>query len=98
MMLDEVFIPSQDVVARNIEGEIIIIPLVAGIGDIDDELYTLNKTGRAIWEKLDGKKSVQRIADELAVLYQTPVETIREDVVGLIKEMARRRIIVPQSG
>jgi hypothetical protein len=98
MMLDEVFIPSQDVVARNIEGEIIIIPLVAGIGDIDDELYTLNKTGRAIWEKLDGKKSVQRIADELAVLYETPVENIREDIVGLIKEMARRRIIVPQSG
>jgi hypothetical protein len=98
MMLDEVFIPSHDVVARDIEGEIIIIPLVAGIGDIDDELYTLNKTGRAIWEKLDGKKSVQRIADELAVLYETPVENIREDIVGLIKEMARRRIIVPQSG
>ena len=41
--------PSDDVVAREIEGEIIIVPLVAGIGDADDELYTLNETGHAIW-------------------------------------------------
>jgi hypothetical protein len=96
--LDEVFAPSQDVVARKIEGETIIIPLVAGIGDREDELYTLNQTGQAIWEKLDGGKSVQDIVDELAAAYEAPVETIREDVTGLIQEMARRKIIVSKSG
>jgi hypothetical protein len=96
--LDEVFAPSKDVVARKIENETIIIPLVAGIGDLEDELYTLNQTGQAIWEKLDGGKSVQCIVDELAAAYEAPVETIREDVVGLIQEMARRKIIVSQSG
>ena len=33
---------------REIEGELIIVPLVAGIGDADDELFTLNETGKAI--------------------------------------------------
>jgi hypothetical protein len=47
--LEDVFLPSNDVVAREIEGELIIIPLVANIGDLDEELYTLNETGRAIW-------------------------------------------------
>ena len=42
---DGVYAPSEDIVAREIEGEIIIVPLVAGIGDMEDELYTLNETG-----------------------------------------------------
>ncbi len=93
-MLHEVFSPSEDVVVRKIEGETIIIPLVTGIGDLDDELYALNETGQAIWEKLDGKKNIQTIVDELSVEYGEPVEKIQEDVVGIIKELVRRRIVV----
>ena len=40
--LNVVCAPSEDVVAREIEGEVVIVPLVAGIGDAEDELYTLN--------------------------------------------------------
>ena len=76
-MLDEVFGPSEDVVARKIEGETIIIPLVAGIGDLEDDLYTLNETGQAIWEKLDGEKSIQTIVGELSAEYQVPIEEIQ---------------------
>lgn len=93
-MLNEVFAPSKDVVARKIEGETIIIPLVAGIGDLEDELYTLNETGQAIWEKLDGKKNIRAIVDELSAEYGAPAEEIQEDIVGIIKELARRKIIV----
>ena len=49
---DAVYAVSDDVVAREIEGEIIIVPLVAGIGDLEDELFTLNETGKAIWDRL----------------------------------------------
>ena len=38
---------SEEVVAREIEGELIIVPLTSGIGDMEDELFTLNETGRA---------------------------------------------------
>ena len=96
-MLHEVFSPSPDVVARKIEGEVIIIPLVAGIGDLEDDLYTLNETGQAIWEKMDGKKSIQAIIEELSSEYQMPVDIIRGDVEGIIKELARRRIIHSKS-
>jgi hypothetical protein len=40
--LNAVLVPSEDVVTREIEGEIIIVPLVAGIGDLEDELVTIN--------------------------------------------------------
>jgi len=46
--LEDVYKPSGDVVAREIEGEIVIAPLVTGIGDMEDELFTLNDAGKAI--------------------------------------------------
>ena len=45
LTLDMICAPSEDVVAREIEGEIVIVPLASGIGDMEDELFTLNETG-----------------------------------------------------
>jgi hypothetical protein len=92
-LLEKIFSPSADVVVRKIEGETIIIPIVAGIGDLEDDLYTLNETGQAVWEKLDGKRTVQDIVFELSAEYLAPAETIREDVLGIVGEWARRRIV-----
>jgi len=88
--------PSEDVVAREIEGELIIVPLASGIGDADDELYTLNPTGQAIWQKLDGARTLAQIADELANEYASPRADIERDVLGLVGELARRKMVVAQ--
>ncbi len=85
--------PSEDIVAREIEGDIIIVPLVAGIGDADDELYTLNETGKAIWKKLDGGKSLGRVAAELSEEYSSDAGEIEKDVMGFASEMVSRRIL-----
>jgi hypothetical protein len=42
--IDSAYIASEDVVAREIEGEFILVPLASGIGDMEDEIYTLNET------------------------------------------------------
>jgi hypothetical protein len=91
---DTVCLVSEDVVAREIEGELIIVPLAAGVGDMEDELYTLNATGRAVWSRLDGTKTLGDIAGELSAEFGAPREQIEADVVGLVEELARRRIVV----
>ena len=95
--LDTICIPSEDVVAREIEGEIIIVPLAAGIGDLEDELYTLNDTGKAIWGRLDGRRSLGQIVNELAGEYTAPAGDIERDVTGLVSELVRRKMLVIQS-
>jgi hypothetical protein len=92
--MDRILIPSKDIVARKIEGEIVIVPLVSGIGNLEDELFTLNETGRAVWERLDGKKALREIAAELAFEYDGPLEEIERDVTGLIDELIKRRMLV----
>jgi hypothetical protein len=91
--LETILRPSDDVVAREIEGELILVPLTSGIGDMEDELYTLNETGRAIWDRLDGTKNLKNVAAELAVEFDAPIEEIQRDVCGLVEELLKRRIV-----
>lgn len=97
--LDAIFVPSENIVARQIEGELIIVPLVAGIGDMEDELYTLNNTGRAIWHKLDGKKRLKDLLLLLSKEFDGSEAQIKKDVIGLLSELIKRGLVtrVPES-
>ena len=92
--LDGVYLPSEDIVAREIEGELIIVPLVSGIGDMEDELYSLNDTGKEIWRLLDGKNSLQDVVRLLSDQFDAAPGEIEADVVGLAGELYRRRMLV----
>lgn len=92
--LGKVYRPSEDVVVREIEGEIVIVPLASGIGDLEDELFTLNETGRAIWARIDGRRTLAAVVGELGAEYDAPEGLIQEDVVGLLQELLDRRMIV----
>ena len=88
---------SEDIVAREIEGDIIIVPLVAGIGDTDDELYTLNETGQAIWQKLDGRRTLGEVAEALKQEFEGDLAALEADVLGFAAEMTRRGILAARN-
>jgi hypothetical protein len=91
---EEIYVPSGDVVAREIEGEIIIVPLSAGIGDAEDDLFSLNETGRVFWKMLNGEKTLAQIVKALGKQFDAPLARIEKDVVGLAGELLKRRLIV----
>lgn len=91
---DAVYRPSDDLVVREIEGQLILVPIAAGIGDMEDELYALNETARAVWEKLDGTCTLSTVVAELAREFAAPPEEVDADVVGLLEELVRRRMVV----
>jgi len=92
--LDKAYIPSEEVVARVIEGELIIVPLTSGIGDMEDELFSLNETGRAVWDRLNGRDSLQTIIADLDRAYEARSHQIEQDVLGLMGELVRRKMVV----
>ena len=92
--LETTYLPSEDIVAREIDGELIIVPLTSGIGEYNDELYTLNETGIAIWHKLDGCRTVREIVEELSGEYEPGGgNDISTDVSGILGELLKRKII-----
>jgi hypothetical protein len=91
---DKVYMPSEEIVAREIQGEFVIIPITSGVGDSEDEIFTLNETGKAVWDRLDGKKSLKEISGELGSEFEGTTEEIEKDCLGLVKELLQRRIII----
>ena len=90
---NSIYTHSDDVVSRVIEGEVIIVPLVSGIGDADDDLFSLNETGRDIWDRLDGQTTVAAILDTLAAEYDAPRDTIAAETTALLSELLTRGMI-----
>ena len=85
---------SDEVVVREIAGEIIIVPLGSGFADLEDELFTLNEMGTVIWKKLHGRRSLNQVIEDLQEEWQGADGEIEADVLGFLEELTRRRILV----
>lgn len=91
--IDQIYATSDDVVAREVQGEFIIVPITSGVGNLDGQIFSMNKTARAVWDKLDGKKSVANIIDLLLHEFDASRETITDDCLGIMRELLRRKMI-----
>jgi hypothetical protein len=92
--LSSKYIVSENVVARDVQGEFIIIPIASGVGGQEDEIFTMNETGRAIWDRLDGKRVLKNVIDGLSSEFDGPKEDIEKDVLGIMGELLKRKMIV----
>lgn len=91
---DHILVPSPDVVARRIGEETILVPVVAGIGDADDDLYTLRDIGQEIWGRLDGRLSLADLTEALCEDYEVSSEEALQDVMGFCSELLARKLLV----
>ena len=85
---------STDVIFREIEGEFIILPFHSGVGNIEDDMYSLNNTGKDVWKRLNGKKTLGDIIKEISLEYNAPYKQIKEDVVSLMLNLLEKKIII----
>ena len=92
--MDGVYVVSETVVAREIEGELIIVPVTAGTADLEEALFSLNETGRAVWDRLDGSATLNAVCDRLADLYDGDPGEMARDVAGLVGAMLQRGLVV----
>ena len=92
--LEHKFKPSPDIVVREFEGQVLIIPLTAAISTGGEELYTLNGIGQEVWRKLDGRRSISAVVAALCEDFSAPHSDIRADVLDLVRDLVTRRFIV----
>lgn len=85
---------SKEVITRQIEGELVIVPMVEGIGDLDSQMFSLNETGTAVWEKLDGKTTLEEIIRELANEYNTSYDQIKTDVLDIMQMFEKMGLLI----
>ena len=91
--LNSIYVPSDKVVARKIDDEIIIVPIQNGLADLDDAMFSLNETGQIVWEQLSNKLTVKQVCHRLTELFDAEFHEIKEDVVELISRLLEKDLI-----
>lgn len=90
-----VFNKSDQVTARQIEDEFIIVSITPKNERRSDEVFFLNETGRELWENLNGESNINQLIDGITGQYETDChEQIRRDVFDLIEDLLSHNIIV----
>jgi hypothetical protein len=89
---------TTNLVTRKIAGETVIVPVRAGVGDLNS-IYTLNETGTSIWEMVEAGASVHQIADRLCREYEVdPAEAAKDTAEFLDSLQSARLIQAPLGG
>jgi hypothetical protein len=92
LTMDTVIKKSGNIVFRKIEDEYILVPLVASAADVES-IFNLNETGAAVWEKIDEKKSIKDIIEEIKAEYENESNQIENDIISFISEMTAAKLI-----
>ena len=91
--LDRRYVRSADYLARDIQGQTVLIPLSGGIGVRDEPAYSLNPTGAAVWRALDGGSTLGEVAGALAAGYDGERAAIERDVLALVTQLVARGMV-----
>lgn len=89
---DRYRVHEQEVAAKVIDGEAIIINLTTGV------YYSLDPTGSEVWSLVEGRHDVDTIVSHLCGRFDVPESTCRSDVERLVEQLLEEKLIVPVDG
>ena len=82
---------SQQVAAKVVDGEAVIINLANGV------YYSMDKAGGLIWSMIEQAQSLDAIADAVAAAYGVSPVRAREDVEQLAAQLVSEDLVVAAS-
>lgn len=91
------WVKSDDIVMRNVGGEMILVPIRANVGDLDS-VYTLSAVAARVWNLLDGSRTLEGIAEQLATEYDVAVDVARTDLAELIASLESSSLVTRADG
>ena len=90
--LNSILSQSTSIVTRKTGNEYVLVPITNNIADMTS-VYTLNETGAFIWERIDGKRSIEEIITALTDEYDIDYKNAEADVFSFVENMSKHLII-----
>jgi hypothetical protein len=87
-----VFRRDDNVVARRIAGETILVPIRGNVAAMQ-KIFTVNPVGAFIWEQLDGERSLAEARDSLLERFEGDLERVDQDVMDFVQEVREAGLI-----
>ena len=95
------FVRGRGIVARQVAGETILVPVDARSSDVVSkaaDLYVLNESGAVLWRALDQPLEAQELARILMSEFDIDRATATHDVEAFLKDMLQIGAIVRAGG
>ena len=90
--LDTVYRHDENIVDRNIAGEVILVPIRNNVGDLES-IYTLNETAARIWELLDGVRTLGEVRDAMVGEYEVGAGEAEADLLEVVGQLVEAEAI-----
>ncbi len=90
---EQIFKKNPNFVARKIADELVLVPIQRQLENINS-IYCMNEMGRAIWELMDGRRSLSEIRRELLERYEVPESTLDQDLHTLLEQLLQIKAIL----
>ena len=94
--LSRKIVRNNDIVSRNIAGETILVPIRGNLADMQN-IFTLNKIGAFIWERLDGKRPLSQIIGLLLDHFDVSSEEAENDILEFIAQVLATGLAVEKT-
>ena len=92
MKLTDRFTVSEDVVAREVGGETVLLDLNSG------QYFGLDAVGGRIWELLsDAPRNLSELCDQIESEFDAPRERIESDLVALATQLRDQELILAEA-
>ncbi len=96
MLLDTSrFVRNREVVARLIEGELLIVPIRSGVGDLN-ALYTLNQVGSVLWDFMKEGHTVEEMVGRVCDEFEVTSSQAQSDIRNFLDEMLAEKLVQAQ--
>jgi len=90
-------VQSKNVVARNLEGKLILMPLHKSSKDIN-YIYTLNETAALVWNKFNGKTCLGNLGHALSQTYNVTEAKLEKELIEFVKDLASFKAVTYTKG
>jgi hypothetical protein len=88
----KVFQRDKDVVSRKIAGELFLVPVAGNLADME-RMFALTTVGEFIWERIDGRRSLSEIRDEVLAAFNVGEEQADSDIQEFLAEMTSTGLV-----
>jgi hypothetical protein len=85
---DRVYCKDPAIVARQIAGEMILVPIRQNVGDLES-IYLLNDTALFAWQLLDGAYSLADIRNRVTLEFEVDELQAGQDLLELVADLER---------
>jgi hypothetical protein len=90
---DRVYRKDPTIVARQIAGEMILVPIRKNMGDLES-IYLLNETALFAWQLLDGNKTLADILSHIILEFDVDEQQAGQDLLDLVTDLERVKAVV----